>query len=140
MNANMIEKLAAEFVAFQERVPVSVITNEAEYNRAVEMLDSILDLIGEDETSAMARLAETVGTLVVAYDNEHHKMPDASPVDVLHFLMETHGLTQSELPEVGNQSTVSQVLSGRRDLNARQIGALCKRFGVSADAFIPAAS
>ena len=139
MNANMIEELAAEFVAFQQRVPVGAINNEAEYNQAVGMLDSILDLIGEDENSPMARLADTIGTQVAAYDDEHYELPNASPIDVLRFLMETHGLRQSELPEIGNQSTVSQVLSGRRDLNVRQIGALCERFGMSADAFIPAA-
>lgn len=137
MNASMIEELAAEFDAFQERVPVGTISNEADYNRAVAMLDSILDLVGEDETSPMARLAETIGTQVAAYDDKHYKVPDTSPVDVLRFLIETHGLRQSELPEVGNQSTVSLILSGKRDLNARQIGALCERFGVSADAFIP---
>ncbi len=40
------------------------------------------------------------------------------------FLMEEHGLKQSDLPELGNQSIVSQILSGTRDLNVRQINSL----------------
>jgi len=37
---------------------------------------------------------------------------------------------------VGNQSVVSQILSGRRLLNARQIAALAQRFGIGADALL----
>jgi HTH-type transcriptional regulator/antitoxin HigA len=50
--------------------------------------------------------------------------------------MDEHGLTQSDLPEVGSQGVVSEVLSGKRDLNVRQIRALAKRFGVSTAVFI----
>ncbi len=63
-------------------------------------------------------------------------MPVLPPRELLRFLMEQHGLTQSDLPEVGNQSVVSQVLSGKRQLTARHIALLSSRFGVSADAFI----
>ena len=50
--------------------------------------------------------------------------------------MEAHGLTQSELPEIGSQGVVSEILSGERDLNVRQIRRLAKRFGVSPAVFI----
>jgi HTH-type transcriptional regulator/antitoxin HigA len=45
--------------------------------------------------------------------------------------MEEHGLTQSELPEIGSQGVVSEVLSGERELNIRQIRRLAKQFRVS---------
>jgi HTH-type transcriptional regulator/antitoxin HigA len=48
--------------------------------------------------------------------------------------MEQHGLRQCDLPEVGAQSVVSAVLSGKRDLNLRQVQAVAKRFGVAMDA------
>ena len=51
-------------------------------------------------------------------------------------LQEQHELRQSELPEVGSQGVVSQVLSGKRQLNARQIAALRRRFGVPADVLL----
>ncbi len=53
----------------------------------------------------------------------------------LKFLMQEHNLTQSDLPEVGSQGVVSEILRGRRELNTRQIKALSKRFGVSPAAF-----
>jgi HTH-type transcriptional regulator/antitoxin HigA len=49
--------------------------------------------------------------------------------------MEEHGLKQSDLPEVGNQGVVSQILAGARELNVSQIIALAKRFKVSAGVF-----
>ena len=52
----------------------------------------------------------------------------------LAFLMEQHGLRQSDLPEVGAQSVVSAVLSGKRELNLRQTQALARRFGVQMEA------
>lgn len=54
----------------------------------------------------------------------------------LRFFMEEHDLTQRDLPEVGSQDVVSESLSGKRDLNVRQIRALASRFHVSPAVFI----
>ena len=51
--------------------------------------------------------------------------------------MEQHGLSQSEIPEVGSQGMVSEVLNGKRELNKRQIEALSRRFHLSPAAFFP---
>ncbi len=50
--------------------------------------------------------------------------------------MDQHGLKQSDLPEVGSQGVVSEILNGGRELNVRQIKALSSRFGVPAAAFL----
>jgi HTH-type transcriptional regulator/antitoxin HigA len=69
------------------------------------------------------------------YENRAHPWPDTStPATRLAFLMEQHGLRQCDLPEVGAQSVVSEVLSGKRALNLRQTQALAKRFCVPMDA------
>jgi HTH-type transcriptional regulator/antitoxin HigA len=51
--------------------------------------------------------------------------------------MEEHDLTQSDLPEIGSQGVVSEILAGKRDLNVRQIAQLAERFGVSPVVFMP---
>jgi HTH-type transcriptional regulator/antitoxin HigA len=56
--------------------------------------------------------------------------------EFLRELMAQHGLTQKELPEIGAQSVVSAVLSGKRRLNVRQIARLSSRFGLPAEAFM----
>jgi HTH-type transcriptional regulator/antitoxin HigA len=46
-----------------------------------------------------------------------------------------HELTQTDLPEVGSQGVLSEVLHGKRELNVRQIRALADRFHVSPSVF-----
>jgi HTH-type transcriptional regulator / antitoxin HigA len=51
--------------------------------------------------------------------------------------MEQHGLKQVDLKaELGSQGVVSEILNGKREINARQARALARRFGVMPMAFI----
>ena len=54
---------------------------------------------------------------------------------LVHF-MEEHFLSQSDLPEIGSQGVVSEIINGKRELNLRQIKALGKRFNVSPAVFL----
>lgn len=111
--------------------------SEREYDAAVEQLNDLADEIGDSPGNPRYRLIETLSALVEAYDRDHHPMSDVSGVDMVRFLMKQHTLTQRDLPEIGSQGVVSEILSGRRQLNLRQIRALAKRFGVSAASFLP---
>ena len=73
--------------------------------------------------------------LIEAYDEKHRPLPQASGAEVLRYLMQEHGVTQRDLPEVGAQPVVSAILSGKRTLNWRQVCELSDRFGVPTDAF-----
>jgi HTH-type transcriptional regulator/antitoxin HigA len=83
---------------------------------------------------------DIVSTLVAQYENTNQpEIPPVEPREVLRFLMEQHGLRQGQLAkELGSQGVVSEVLSGQRELNTRQVRALAKRFGVSPAVFIGA--
>src|ERR671924_350372 len=116
--------------------PLLSIRNEREYDLAVERLNRLLDEVGTDEEHPLYTLLDTLGTLIHAYEEEHHPTPECSGPDVLRFLMEEHGLTQSDLPEVGSQGVISDILRGKRELNVRQIRALATRFHVSPAVFI----
>ena len=109
---------------------------EAEYDRLVGLLDELIDEVGEDESHPLASLMETLGSLIAAYEASHFPEPEGTPVDALKMLLEEHGLTQSDLPEVGSQGVVSEILSGKRQLNIRQVEALSKRFSVSPAVFL----
>jgi len=116
--------------------PLLWIRDEHDYELAVERLNCLLDEVGTDEQHPLYTLLDTLGTLVHAYEEQHHPMPECSGVDVLRFLMEEHGLTQSDLQEVGSQGVVSDTLRGKRALNVRQIRALAERFRVSPAVFV----
>ena len=112
------------------------IQNEQEYDSALERLNSLIDEVGMDERHPLYSLLDTLGTVVHTWEEHHHSMPKLEGADSLRFLMEEHELTQSDLPEVGSQGVVSEILSGKRELNVRQIRALSKRFGVSPSVFV----
>lgn len=111
------------------------IHSEKQYRNMVELADMFSDVIGPSKKHPLLNLFELASELIRAYDLEHFDVPDAKPQELLSFLMEQHGLKQSDLPEVGNQSVVSQILSGARELNVRQINSLAKRFKVPVGVF-----
>ena len=110
--------------------------NQAEYKRLVMFLDHLLDEVGENESHPMASLVETLGSLVETYEEKKYPETKGGAVETLQFLMEEHGLTQSDLPEIGSQGVISEILKGHRKLNIRQIGELSRRFHVSPAVFI----
>ncbi len=76
--------------------------------------------------------AEVLMTLIEAYEEEHHSIPDASAVEVLRSLMDANDLRQKDLvPVFGSDSIVSEILHKKRSLNKTHILKLSKRFHVS---------
>ncbi len=137
MLAKYIHAANADYRRIRQRIPLGRLHTKAEYDRAVAVLDDILDEIGQQETHPLADLAETLALFIEAYEDTHVAMPDASGPDILRSLMEEHELAQTGMPEIGSQGVVSEILSGKRDLNVRQITRLAARFGVSPALFIP---
>jgi HTH-type transcriptional regulator/antitoxin HigA len=121
-----------EFVSPVLRKP----KNEDDYDMLAQALDELLEMTGDDEFHPLMSLVDIIGDWIEEWDHKNHPMPKPSGVDVLGYLMREHGLSQSELPGVGTQSVVSEILSGKRQLNLRQIRWLAERFGVSVETFI----
>ncbi len=76
------------------------------------------------------------GELVAAWERAHVPMPEAmTATEALAFFMARDGLCQSDLPEIGNQAKISEILSGKREINLRQAKALAECFRVPLDIF-----
>ena len=114
----------------------SVPHNEKNYNKLVNFLDSLIDEVGNNENHPLTSLMETIGSLIEAYESQYINEMEGDPIDALNALMEEHGLKQLDLSEIGSQGVVSEILSGKRQLNVRQIKILSKRFKVSPAVFI----
>jgi len=114
----------------------SVPHNEKDCNRLVQLLDGVIDEIGDDESHPLASLMETLGSLIESYEARSIPEIEGNPTDTLKFLMEEHGLKQSDLSEIGSQGIVSEILAGKRQLNVRQIKLLSKRLSVSPVVFM----
>ena len=133
MNLNELQQAWQQL---NQAAHIAPIRDDAHYVELVRLADTLVDAIGDTEQHPLLDMLDLVSELIRAYDAEHFTVPDASPRNVLRFLMEQHDLTQSDLPEVGNQSVISMLLSGSRQLNVRQIVALSARFHVPPGVFL----
>ncbi|MDB6043042.1 MAG: hypothetical protein JWM63_1593 [Gammaproteobacteria bacterium] len=134
-----LDALAPAWREFQTRTPVKLRTveNERHYRAMVNLMNKLVDEIGDRETHPLMGLLDIVTFFVRDYEERNIEIPDAEPPVVLRFLMEQHNLRQADLAEIfGSQSNVSEVLNGKREINARQARALAGRFGVSPAVFI----
>ena len=87
-------------------------------------------------TTAEQEFVELLTVLIEDFEEKHCPLPNSSPLHVLTFLMEQHGLKQKDLTVVfGTRSITSEILSGKRELNKEQIRRLSERFNVSPELF-----
>ena len=136
MLAKQLVKAGNEYRVLRRQIPLGVIRSKAEYDRAVAVLDTIIDEIGENEAHPLADLAEALSVFIEAYDKAQYSTPAPSAQEMLRFLMLQNDLNQSDLPELGSQGVVSEILSGKRRLNVKQVSRLAKRFKVSPVVFM----
>ena len=137
MNAPIdVKQLLPAREQFRAATDIGSIRDEAHFTQMTEMLEALLDETRGDENHPAMGLVDIVGDLIEDYETAHHTLPEATGVQALRFLMEQHGLKQSDLSEIGSQGVISEILTGKRDLNIRQVRLLSERFRVSAASFI----
>lgn len=136
MDRTVVAEITTHFQALSSVIPLHPIRTESDYEKAVVVLNQLLDAGAANEKHPLADLANTLGALIGEYDDVHYPAQDVSPLAMLRFLMDQNHLTQSDLPEIGTQGVVSEILNGKRDLNVRQIKALAGRFHVPPGAFV----
>ena len=111
-----------------------VITSDAQNERYIAAL---LEMERKNHLSAAEKhFSELLTLLVEAYEEKRFPVRKTSPVAVLTELMNANNLRQKDLaPALGTESIVSEVLSGKRELNKNQIERLSKKFKVSPAVF-----
>ncbi|MBA3059376.1 MAG: helix-turn-helix domain-containing protein [Gammaproteobacteria bacterium] len=132
-----IQAIQASWQAFDTVAHLRPIRNESDYERMVELMNSLLDKAGDDEDHPLSSLLELASDLVSRYEQEHHAIEPATPKDALRFLMEARGLKQEDLSAIVPQSNLSAILVGKRKISAAMAGKLGKFFGVSPAVFVP---
>jgi len=137
MNAQIhVKYLLPAWETFRNATDIAPIRDEAHYQRMVAMLEALLDEATGDENHPAMGLVDIVGDLIEDFESEHHPLPGVTGVQALKFLMAQHGIKQSDLHEIGSQGVVSEILTGKRELNIRQVRALSERFRVSPATFV----
>ena len=127
--------VSQEYGALLRRIPPKVVHTEKENDAYAEVLYN-LDRRSKTLRPAEKQLAELLTLLIEDFEERRYQLPHATPLEVLRFLMDQHGLKQKDLVDVfGTPSIVSEVLSGKRELNKDHIKRLSERFQVSPELF-----
>jgi len=132
-----IKAIQASWQALDAKAHLRPVHDEKSYQRMVALMNSLLNVAGDDEDHPLSGLLDLVGDMVAKYEQEHHTIEQASPHDALRFLMEARGLKQEDLSSIVPQSNLSAILSGKRKISATLAGKLGKFFGISPAVFVP---
>jgi len=114
--------------------PPRPIEDEADVQRTEER---IWDLLAIDERShAQDAYLTLLSEQLERWEREHVVIPPLSGAELVRALLTEHGLRQKDLVSpFGTESIVSEVLSGKRELQTRHIQRLAEFFHVSPAAF-----
>jgi HTH-type transcriptional regulator / antitoxin HigA len=117
------------------RFPLRPLKNEDELSRAIAVIDSLI--IRGDLDEGEQDYLEILTDIVEKYERDEHPMRRPSDAEMLRFLIEDRKITQSELAEATKiaNSTISEILSGKRELTRSHVGVIAKYFGVRPTVF-----
>jgi HTH-type transcriptional regulator / antitoxin HigA len=68
-------------------VPLGPITGNKAYEQRIRVMDELLERIGSDESHPLMPLLDLLTKQIEAYEEEHHNLPEATPAEVLQYLM-----------------------------------------------------
>jgi HTH-type transcriptional regulator / antitoxin HigA len=134
----MKRKVASRRDAYLEliqRFPLRPIRTEEELDRAIDLVDELTDRDDLDEWEK--DYLDVLSDLMERYEKEHHPLGPVSDAAILEHLIEAKGITQAQLAREAKmaESTISEILKGKRTLTRGQIGRLAHFFGVGPTAF-----
>lgn len=123
-----------------KRYPPREITSKALHSSYIGLIEALMRLLAKEGASAVAdgirMYLELLVPLITRFEDEHYPKSRVPGRVMLAYLMEEHSLNQGDLvKEIGSQPYVSDILSGKKQLTAQQIGKLSKRFNISPSVF-----
>jgi HTH-type transcriptional regulator/antitoxin HigA len=123
------------YLALVRQFPLRPLRSDADLNAAVAMVDSLLDL--EKLSTPEQDYLDVLGDLVEVYEAEAVPIRPVGDAELLQFLIESRSTTQAEVAKGAGiaESTISEVLAGKRKLTRAQIGKLARHFHVEPGAF-----
>lgn len=133
--ANRPGDLQDRYVELIRQFPLRPIRSDNELDEAIRVVDSLVgrSALAPEEQDYLLVLSD----LVERYEAEAHPIAPLSDADMLQHLIEAKGVCQTEVARATGiaDSTISEVLSGKRSLNRTHIGKLARYFAVSPGVF-----
>jgi HTH-type transcriptional regulator/antitoxin HigA len=120
--------------------PLRPIRTDTELDCAIEVIDSLI--ARDDLDQGQEDYLDVLGDLVHKYEADHEPIAAVSDADMVRFLLESSDMAQAELAKQSGvaESTISEILAGKRKLSRRHIAGLSRVFHVSPAVFFPEAA
>ena len=119
--------------------PIHSKTMQRTYSQVIQILMEVIQRNGTHNVSLCQIIRKYLNAalpFLEAYEKKEFPLDSVTPEEVLRFLMEQHQLSQYDIAQdLGGQSVVSNILSGKRRLTREHIERLSKRFRVSPASF-----
>jgi len=124
------------YLELVQLVPLRPIRSEGELDRAIAMIDKLLNQ--KERSQDEEDYLDVQSDLVEKYEDEHEPLPPVTGAEMLRFLIESQETSQTKLSsETGiAESTISEILAGKRELNRKHIEALSRHFHVNPAVFM----
>jgi len=115
-----------------------VIATEREHERALALVESLIEKGERNMTSEEDALLDLLTNLIRDYEASRCPPRNKStPQAMVAFLLEQRGLKPSDLwPVIGSKGRVSEILAGKRAVSKDQAKKLAEFFRVRADLFL----
>ncbi len=112
-----------------------ICTDDEALSGAIAVIDSLI--VRGDLDEGEQGYLDILTDIVEKYERDEHPMRQPSDAEMLRFLVEDRKITQTELAEATKiaNSTISEILSGKRALTWSQIDVMAKYFGVRPTVF-----
>ena len=113
-----------------------VITTDEEHERMLAEVEKLMDK-SDHRTAEEDAALDLMVRLIKDYEEEHHPLPDPTPLEMLVYLMEQRSLKQADLlPIFKSRGYVSDVINAKRAISKAHAKQLAEFFKVSASLFI----
>ena len=127
----------AEYRALVNAFPPRPMGDDKDLDRTWAQIDALLakSKRSKAEDDYLALLSD----LVERWEDDHVEVPRLAGIELVRELLDDNQLPQRALVDIfGTDSIVSEVLSGKRELQRKHIEGLAEFFNVSPAAFFPA--
>ncbi len=125
----------SQYIKLIQRFPLRPLSKDADLEQALVVMDDLIDrpFLSQAEEDYLHVLTD----LIAQYEHETIVFERVDDANMLRFLIEQKGVTQSDVSAAADiaESTVSEVLAGKRKLNRAHIGKLGRYFHVGPGAF-----
>jgi HTH-type transcriptional regulator / antitoxin HigA len=116
--------------------PIRPIRSKAEYERALDAIESYFDNEPKSGTSEADRF-DLLALVIDDYEKKNWPIDPPDPIDAIRYRMDTGSFTQADLGRlIGSRQRASDLLRRKRRLTMQMAWKLHREWGIPAEALI----